>query len=82
MGGMHVGLPPTDDLQHQPNQRGEQDLACVLLLARRLEPLVKPFGVEKALKQSAHHHAGRGTLGKALQDTVKHQGVSSRVARR
>lgn len=50
MGHMHIGLYPTDNLQHQPDQRGEQDLARVLLFARHLEPAVKAFGVEQALE--------------------------------
>ncbi|MBK5929275.1 hypothetical protein CCR82_01670 [Halochromatium salexigens] len=82
IGGIDVGLHPADDLQHQPDQRGEQDLARVLRPGRRLEPALEPLGVEQPLQQAAHHHARRRAFGKTLQDTVKHPRINSRVARR
>ena len=82
VGGMHAGLGATHDLQHQPHQRGEQDVARVLGLRRGLEPTVQSLGIEQALEQPAHHHRRRALLDESLQDVAKHgrtgpQGIST-----
>ena len=71
IGGVHIGLPPENNLTHQLNERGKQEGAGLLSLGGTGKAGVETLGIEESLQDRPSHHTDRTLLDEGGKDRVE-----------
>ena len=71
VGSMDGGPDAADDQAHQVDDRGEEELSCILMFRNVFEQLIDDSGVEGVLQDGLCHDGQRTSVSKALEDVTE-----------